>query len=470
MKKNNHSRRAFLQTAGQLSALGAASPFALNLAGIGSAAAQSANDYKALVCVFLYGANDHNNTVVPLDSDNHQAYKNARSSIALDLARLNGADGKPLALTPASPLTGSNAGRSFALPSEMAALKPLWDSQRLAVLANVGPLIVPTNKAQYQNRSVPLPAQLFSHNDQQSTWQAGGVEGAPSGWAGRMGDLFQAQNQKPIFTCNSIAGDAVFLTGGVTKGYQLSPSGSVRINALSGNVFGSSVAASTLKSLLAESGSHAFTQDLALTTKRSIEADADLFEALKSAPALTLPQEQSTNRLAAQLRMVARMISVSSMLQAKRQVFFVGLGGFDSHNSQLADQPELLAQVAGALAYFNGALESLGAASKVTTFTASDFGRTLSSNGDGSDHGWGSHHFIMGGAVRGQRFYGTFPIMGLNNADEVGSGRLLPSTSVDQYASTLAKWFGVTSDSDLKLVLPGIVNFSNSNLGFMGAS
>jgi uncharacterized protein (DUF1501 family) len=189
---------------------------------------------------------------------------------------------------------------------------------------------------------------------------------------------------------------------------------------------------------------------------------------LATAPDLPLPADLATSSLAAQLRVVARIIASRSPLGAKRQVFFVSLGGFDTHDDQLTTQPALHTQLASALSYFYNATVALGVADKVTTFTGSDFGRTLTSNGDGSDHGWGSHHFVLGGAVRGQQYFGTFPVMGVGNNDEVGSGRLLPSTSVDQYAATLARWFGV-SDTDLKLVVPNITNFSSSNVGFMNS-
>jgi uncharacterized protein (DUF1501 family) len=467
MKYPNASRRHFLQTASQLSVLGAAAPLALNLAALGTAAAQTAEDYRALVCIFMFGANDHNNTIIPLDADNYNAYSRARAGIARTLADLNGSNGQPLELAPDTALTGINAGRRFALPKEMESLKALWDNKRLAVLANVGPLIQPTTKTQFQNNSAPLPARLFSHNDQQSTWQSGLAEGAPTGWAGRLSDLLLSQNSKPIFTCNSVFGDSILLTGLQTKGYKVSANGSVRINSLSGDLFGSSAANAALANLLSNGGSHLFTQDFVDITQRSIQADADLTASLANVPALALPTGQERNPLAAQLRMVARMIAARSGLGAKRQVFFVGLGGFDTHDNQLDDQPKLLATVADAMAYFNNALDTIGASSLVTTFTASDFGRTLTSNGDGSDHGWGSHHFIMGGAVKGKNFYGTFPIMGLNNNDEVGNGRLLPSTSVDQYAATLARWFGVTSDADLRTALPNIGNFNSRNLGFL---
>ena len=460
MKKINQSRRQFLRTAGRLSIAGTAAPFALNLATIGAAAAQTASDYRALVCVFLYGANDHNNTVIPFDTASYAAYTTARPAIARPLSAL-------LPLTSTTPLTGANAGRQFALPTELGPLKTIWDAGRLAVMANVGPLIVPTTKIQYNNLSVPLPPKLFSHNDQQSVWQASAPEGAREGWGGRIGDLMASQNASSIFTCNSISGSAVFIAGQSTVAYQLSTSGSTPITGITGSLFGSNSASANLRSLITSGGANLFTQDLADTTKRSIDANVSLSAALAGAPDLPLSADLTSNSLAAQLRVVARMIAARNTLGAKRQVFFVSLGGWDTHNSQLVTQPGLHAQVAAALSYFYNATVGLGISDRVTTFTGSDFGRTLTSNGQGSDHGWGSHHFVMGGAVNGQQYYGTFPVMGVNNNDEVGSGRLLPTTSVDQYAATLARWFGV-SDTDMRLVLPNIGNFGSSNVGFMG--
>jgi uncharacterized protein (DUF1501 family) len=460
MSTLKQSRRAFLKAASRLSVAGTAAPFALNLAGIGSAAAQSVNDYKALVCLFMYGANDHNNTVIPFDSANYNTYQSIRPGIARATTEL-------VPLTPAVPLSGANAGRQFALPVELTPLKSIWDEGKLAIMANVGPLIVPTTKAQYQSLSVPLPPKLFSHNDQQSVWQASAPEGARAGWGGRMGDLLAANNSAQIFTCNSVAGAAVFITGQTTIAYQLSASGSTAIGGLSGTLFGSSAAPAAFRTIITSGGSNLFTQDLADTTQRSIDANVILSGALASAPDLPLPSTLTSSSLGAQLRLVARMISQRATLGAKRQVFMVSLGGFDTHDNQLPTQPNLHTQIGNAVKYFYDAIKTLGVADSVTLFTASDFGRTLTSNGDGSDHGWGSHHFIVGGAVRGQRYYGTFPVMGLNNNDEVGSGRLLPSTSVDQFAATFASWFGV-SDSNLELVVPNIRNFSGTNLGFLG--
>lgn len=453
------SRREFLRSAATLSAAGAAAPFALNLAGIGAAAAQSATDYKALVCVFLTGANDHNNTVIPYDTASYNTYLAARPLLARSVADLQ-------VLTPSVALTGTNAGRQFSLPKELAPLKTLWDASKLAILANVGPLIVPTTKIQYEAGSVALPPKLFSHNDQQSVWQASAPEGATYGWGGRIGDLYAAQNTNSIFTCSSVSGSAVFLAGRTIGAYQVGVTGSVAITGLTGNLFGSSTAAASLKTIITSGGTHLLSQDHAATTLRSIDADKILSAALATVSDFTVPAELATSTLAGQLRIVSRMLAARNTLGQKRQIFFVTLGGFDTHDSQLTEQPALHTQLAAALSVFNANIESLGLSNQVTTFTASDFGRTLAANADGSDHGWGSHHFIMGSAVQGKRYYGTFPIMGIGNSDEVGSGRLLPTTSVDQYAATLATWFGVSS-TDMKLVLPNIGNFALSDLGFM---
>jgi uncharacterized protein (DUF1501 family) len=453
------SRREFLKAAGRLSVAGSAAPFALNLAAIGNAAAQSVSDYKAVVCLFMYGANDHNNTVIPFDAANYNTYSTIRSGIARTTAEL-------VQLTPTAPLTGANAGRQFALPTELNPLKSIWDEGKMAILANVGPLIVPTTKAQYNALSVPLPPKLFSHNDQQSVWQASAPEGARVGWGGKMGDMMASNNSAQIFTCNSVAGAAVFITGNNTIAYQLSSSGSTTIGGLTGTLFGSSSAPAALRSIITGGGTNLFTQDLADTTQRSIDANVQLSGALAGAPDLPLPSTLTSSSLGAQLRLVARMISQRSLLGAKRQVFMVSLGGFDTHDNQLPTQPNLHTQIGNAIKYFYDSMKALGVSDSVTLFTASDFGRTLSSNGDGSDHGWGSHHFIVGGSVLGQRYYGTFPIMGLSNNDEVGSGRLLPTTSVDQFAATIARWFGV-GEGNLELVVPNLRNFSNTNIGFM---
>jgi uncharacterized protein (DUF1501 family) len=449
------SRRRFLRTAGALSALGAGSPLALSLAGIGAAAAQTAaDDYRALVCVFMFGGNDQSNTVIPFDGAEFASYQGARSSIARSAE-----DCTPLGAV------ASQGGRSFALPKELAPLATLYAQGKAAIVANVGPLFVPATKAQVQANSVPLPPKLYSHNDQQSVWQSSNAEGATVGWGGRFADLLASANASQTFTSVSVAGNAVFLSGRNVLQYQVGSGGPITISALSGSPFGSNLAAAALRQLVTAGSPNVFEDELNKVHSRAITANESLSAALQSAPPLATTFAADVP-LAQQLRMVARMISARHALGVRRQVFFVSIGGFDNHDSLLATLPTLHARVAGAIESFHAATVELGVADRVTTFTASDFGRTLTSNGDGSDHGWGAHHFVVGDAVRGGSIYGTFPTVALGTAEDLGAGRLLPTTSVTQFSATLATWFGVPAGS-LADVLPYIGNFTVSDLGFM---
>jgi uncharacterized protein (DUF1501 family) len=454
---SNNSRREFLKRASAVSMTGVAAPWALNLAAMGEAAAAAATDYKALVCVFLYGGNDYANTVVPYDLASHTAYKNQRAAIAIARDTLGGT-----VLNPTAALPG---GRQYALAPELAPLVPLFDAGQMAVMLNVGTLVQPTTKLQFTNKSAPLPPKLFSHNDQQSVWQSSSPEGSTSGWGGRMGDLFAAGNGNATFTCVSVAGNAVYLSGKSAVQYQVTTNGSVPLSALKTPLFGSQACSDALKKLVTAPGTHLFEAEHARVMKRSIEADAELTSALAGTTALRTVFPTG-NSLASQLAMVARMISARTALTAKRQVFFVSLGGFDTHDGILTDHPTLMATVGQALAAFQAATVELGVANSVTTFTASDFGRTLTTDGDGSDHGWGSMHFVLGGAVKGTAFYGAAPVIANNGPDDVGQGRLLPSMAVDQFGATLANWFGVSS-TDAVSVLPNIGNYSVRDLGFM---
>ncbi len=457
--KNFESRRAFLRQAGQLSLAGAAAPWAVNLAAMSEAAAQTANDYKALVCVFLYGANDHTNTLPPYDANTYAEYLRVRGSIATARDAL-----AATALTPSVALLG---GRQMALAPELLPLKGLFDGGQLAVLLNVGTLIQPTTKAQYTAASVPLPPKLFSHNDQQSVWQSSLPEGSTSGWGGRIGDLFMAGNDSATFTCVNVSGNAVYMSGREAVQYQVSTSGSVALRGIQSNLFGSAACSAALRSLVTAPHSHLMRAEHTRVMARAIDANTTLSAALAAAPALNTVFD-TTSSLASQLRMVARLIGVRQALGVKRQVFFVSLGGFDLHDFLVAQHPGLLTQVGGALKSFYDATVELGVANQVTSFTASDFGRTFSSNGDGSDHGWGSHHFVLGGAAAGGRFHGQLPALAVNGPDDVGQGRLLPTTAVDQFAATLARWMGV-SDSNLSLVAPNIGNYTVRDLGLFNA-
>lgn len=459
----NASRRAFMQRASALSVAGVAAPWALNLATIGEAAAATATDYKALVCVFLYGGNDYGNTLIPYDLASYAEYEKLRPTLAYVRDRVTAT-----ALNPSTPaLDSGGVAHQYALAPNLAPLLPLFDAGKMAVMLNVGTLVQPTTKVQYQKKTVPLPPKLFSHNDQQSVWQSSSPEGATSGWGGRMGDMFESSNSNATFTCVNMSGNAVYLSGKSAVQYQMSTSGPVAATGIRSNLFGSAAATEALRTLISQSRSHVLENEYNRVTKRALDAYTSLTGALTAAPALvtTFP---AANSLADQLKMVARTIAVAPALGLKRQVFLVSLGGFDLHDGLSIAHADLMTKVAGAMSSFYAATVELGVADKVTAFTASDFGRTLSGNNDGSDHGWGSVHFMLGGAVNGKRFYGVAPIVANNGPDDVGQGRLLPTTSVDQYAATLGKWFGA-SDSELLTVLPNLANYNASarTLGFV---
>jgi len=454
----NASRREFLKRASVLSASGAAAPIAVNLATIGSASAASATDYKALVCIFLFGGNDYGNTVIPYDTSNFESYKTLRQNLHIPRNELA-----------ATALNAPNlAGRQYALAPEMKSLADIFNQdKKLAVIANVGTLIQPTTKAQFLGRTVPLPPKIASHNDQQSFWQAIGAEGTSNGWGGRMGDLLMGQNANSSLTCISPNGNSVFLAGKKVVQYQCSNAGAVAINGIKAPLFGSRDCSNTLLSLLTGAQSTVMGNDLADLYKRSLDNEILFNTALQTSGSIDFsdwPEEQA-NPLADQLKFVTRAIYAGLNSGNKRQVFLVGMGGFDTHSGLLTAHPVLRQKVAEAMSAFYQTTVALGIADKVTSFTGSDFGRTWG-NGEGSDHGWGSFHFVMGGAVKGGTVVGTPPAVANNGPDDFGQGRLIPTTSVDQVAGTLGKWMGLT-DSELLDVLPNLGNFTTRNLGFM---
>ena len=451
------ARRALLRRGALLAGTGAAAPLALNLSLMGEAAAASGSGgYRALVCVFLYGGNDHANTVVPVDDAHHASYSRLRGPLATPRAAL-----QATMLEPAEPLSG---GLRLSLAPPLAPLLPLWNAGHLAVQLNVGPLVVPTTVAQYHARAVPLPPKLMSHNDQQSIWQSALAEGARSGWGGRIGDLLLSGNGGSLFTCTSMTGNAVFLAGGTAVPYQLGSNGAVAIRGIGQSLYGSLAAQSALRQLATLPQAHLLGDAYTAITRRSIDAEVRINEALGALPALgtSFPD----NPLAAQLRTVARMIAARAAFGVTRQVFFVSHGGYDLHNGLLETHPLLLAELGHSLRAFHDATVELGVAQQVASFTASDFGRALTTNGDGSDHGWGSHHLLVGGAVKGRRFYGRAPAIAVNGPDDIGQGRLLPTTSVDQFSASLAAWLGVP-DADLADVAPNLGNFDARRLGFL---
>jgi uncharacterized protein (DUF1501 family) len=489
------TRRRFLSTSSAISMAGAVSPFAANLAGIGEAAAQSAgDDYKAIVCVFLNGGNDNHNTLVPFDAASYARYQAQRGDLAYqkNALAIGSGSGTPIVAKSGAAMTGIKTlaelvlnptvalpgGRQFALAPALTALLPKFDAGRLAVLQNVGTLKRPTVKADYTARN-QLPPRLFSHNDQTSYWQSSGVEGSSVGWGGQFGDKLNADAQQrndiPTFSCVSVAGNALLLTGKETFQYQVTTTGPVPFDPLRNALYGSGTVADALGRIVTGTGSGLFEQEHTSVMSRAIDASDVLNDKLRPA-ADVVPASNpkyaalldANNQLGRQLAMVARLIDARKSIGARRQVFYVSIGEFDLHSDLAEKHSYLLRWVADSMAAFYDWTEANGVSTQVTTFTASEFGRTLASNGGGSDHGWGSTHFVLGGAVRGKAFYGTAPDLQAGSLDDVGSGRLIPTTSVDQVAGTLARWMGVTDTQALQ-VLPNLGNFplASRNLGFV---
>ena len=469
-KMEELSRRAFLRRSKQMAVAGTAGSFAMGLAGIGEAAAFSAgNDYKALVCVFLYGGNDHNSTLIPYDSTNYNLYSAIRGGGTGQTAGGLTPARAALAATALTPSGGQilTNNLQYALAPTLPRMKALFDAGNIAPLLNVGPLVVPLTVAEYRNNANPRPAKLFSHNDQQSTWQSSKPEGSSEGWGGRMGDLAMSNNKNALFTCISATGNAVFLSGKDAAVYQVSSKGAPAVAGIKGPLFGSTAGSDALRSILTRSSNNMYEAEYLRVARRSMDAELVVNPAIAPISVTnSFGSVTGVNPLADQLQMVARLIAARDPLGVKRQVFMVSLSGFDTHDNQSYLHKDLLAKLDFALDAFYKATKELGVENNVTTFTASDFGRTLQFNGDGSDHGWGSHHFIMGGAVNGGRYYGVAPQISLTSPDQVGRGRLLPTVSVDQYAATLATWFGV-APSELSSIAPNIGRFNGANLGFM---
>lgn len=423
-------------------------------------------DYKALVCVFLFGGNDSWNMVIPRTPAEYDAYAASRGGAApTGLAVPLGTE------LPIDPI--GTTGAPFGLHPSLAELAALFQAQHAAIVPNVGPLITPTSLAQYAAGSVALPPQLFSHNDQQDQWHTlKGRNQSKSGWAGRIADVLASQlpNQQ-LATNVSLAGNTLFQASDTVSPYVMGASGATTFTgfATSGTGLARKQAVDAISG--ANYGT-VYERGIAAVQKRAIQFADSINTAIMGAPALTTVFP-ANNVLATQLQTVAKLIAVRDRLSMSRQVFFVSVGGYDTHTNLLTDQPGLLSSVSRAMAAFYNATVELGVANMVTAFTQSDFGRTLTSNGQGADHAWGGIQFVVGGAVQGQKFYGTMPnprvraTLAADGADDVGGGRFIPTTSSDQYAATLAKWFGV-NDANLPTVAPSIGNFAVKNLGILG--
>ncbi len=416
----------------------------------------SLTDYKSLVCVFLFGGNDAFNMIVPYEQSSYNQYRTARSGMALSRESL-------------LPLKGNQHGFHAAMPD----VQKLYNDDNLAVAANIGTLIEPTTRASYQNETARLPADLFSHSHQQEFWETGTTAKSsihPPGWGGRMMDMMISANSNPTEPALfSLAGNSVWQRGLEPLDFVLNPySGVTRIKAFENKSWPryKSSRIGAWKKILQNNSASLLNQHMTNTYTSTEERIGKLIDEIAQAQEITTTFPEN-NQLAAQLKMAAKMISIRENLGMKRQIFFVAMGGFDTHGNQLTDHAERLQKVNDALSGFYKTTEELGVADSVTTFTASEFGRTLSINGDGTDHAWAGHNLVMGGAVKGGQIHGELPELALDGPDDAGdTGRFVPKYGVDQYGATLAKWMGMT-DSDMNEIFPNLSNFDTNDLGFM---
>jgi uncharacterized protein (DUF1501 family) len=442
------TRRAFIQYGGGL--MGGAA-LALQRFGFVNALAQSSG-YQALVCIFLFGGNDSNNTIIPIDQyADYSKVRGVTSPLNIPIDSL-------------LPLAPPSASSTFGLHPAMGALKPIWDQKRLAIACNVGPLVEPLNREQYLARTRLVPVNLFSHSDQQAQWQTC-VSTGPSatGWGGRTADRLDGSFSFPMMV--TAAGLTPFTAADVSRPLAVTPGQPFQLNGFSGTTGPSRYAA--LQTLLQSDRDQRLVASASDTLSNAI-ANSQLLG--------TLPPVQTTfpaTGLGNQLKQVAQLIKLNqSKLGLPRQLFFCSLGGFDTHSQQANAQAALLTQLADAMAAFDAATIELGVSPAVTTFTLSDFARTfVPNNNNGTDHAWGAHHFVMGGAVKGGDFYGIYPTLAANGPDDADSGgsargRWIPTTSVDEYAATLAAWYGLAG-ADMSAVFPNLGRFNTPSLGFL---
>ena len=447
------SRRDFVRLS-CCSAAAAAFMTGVGKFGLINAYAQGVSDYKALVCIFLFGGNDGNNMLMPFDTAGFQNYANLRGGLAL----------AQNAVLPVSTTTGNVA---YALHPQLTDWQRLFNSKQLALLANVGTLVAPITRDQFIKRTKVVPLNLFSHDDQQREWQTSiPRDVGTSGWAGRVSDKISSMNSPSTFpTVMSVAGNNIFGTGLNTHPVAINPGQTFGFSRFD-TTAASDARKTSAQQLLTLNSGVSLVQAASGVASDAWTNSKLLGDALASAPGIQTVFPN--NNIGRQLLQVAKILQVRSGLSMKRQIFFCSLGGFDTHSNQLADQDNLFLQLGPAMGAFYNATVELGIASQVTSFSLSDFGRTLGpASGGGTDHAWGNHHVIMGGAVKGGEVYGTYPTLALSGPDDAGDeGRWIPTTSLDQYAATLASWFGVAA-SDLPSIFPNLGNFATPKLAFV---
>ena len=452
-KQTMNSRRDVLRTG----LLGGAGLMAASLPGM-AAMAQSGGGYKALVCVLLAGGLDGHDAVIPQDASSYADYAATRERL-LSLYAGRGDDSRTReALLP----IGAQAdGRAFGLTRQLSPFADRYADGRLAVIANVGPLEEATSRTTTENGTARLPARLMSHNDQQSMWETMGTEGSVTGWGGRMADLIGDVNSP--FSAVSVGGNPTYLAGERVRPYLLAQSGVKEVHGTGDWAYGSQQIPAALRAHYTASAAamdNLIASDFQGAQRRAVTATNDLFGIMRDSVAGD-EIRVAGNDLSQQLAAVAKTISVRGQIGLSRQVFFVKMGGFDTHNDQHVDMPVLQAKVAEALSGFYDWTVAAGIASDVTTFTISDFGRTLTTNATGTDHGWGGHHFVLGGAVKGGKIIGEVPPPVEGHGQDFGRGRMIPTLATDQYAASLGRWFGL-SEGQLRDVLPRLGRFDAS--------
>ncbi|TBN04277.1 DUF1501 domain-containing protein [Hyunsoonleella flava] len=458
-KKNTMSRRKFLGDS--CAALGYTTLFSslINLKAMAAAAMDNSaiipygGDYKALVCLMLSGGNDSFNMLIPKGNNEYSEYATTRSNLAIpqnDILQIN---------------PNTSDGRVFGLHPQLTDMRQMFESGNLAFLSNVGTLIEPSTKSDIKDNIVKTPLGLFSHSDQSQQWQTGNPgERTNIGWGGKIADLVQSMNSSQEISMNiSLRGSNIFQRGDQITPYTIKNSGSVGINGYGGNGFFNELKTNALNSMLEKDYQDIYKNTYKNTVKASNDANLAFQAAVDGVQDFITPLPEENN-LAEQLHMVAKTIGARDTLGFSRQIFFVEIGGFDNHDELLINHGDNLKEVNDALSYFNSLMFELNVNDCVTTFSVSDFSRTLTSNGNGTDHAWGGNAFMMGGAVNGKEIYGDYPTLALDSDLDLRNGVLVPTTAADLYMAELALWFGV-SPSDLNMVLPNLSNFYDTNSG-----
>ena len=459
----NQDRRTFLRSLQLMLAGGAVAATLPQFELVGRALAQSSTavgtgNYRALVCIFLFGGNDSFNLLVPTDAARQAVYARSRGAMALNPSTLHALD-----------VAGSTPSLTYGVHPRCAGMAELFNRGDAAFVVNTGTLIAPTTKVDYARPGHPLPPQLFSHSDQQAQWQYGqAASNGTVGWGGLVADRLHVLNVGATLPMSiSLGGQNRFQAGTTIQPYAMTSAGAASLNGYAQG----SAQREALEALVEQAYPDPLSRSYARTLGHALEYSQVMASALDAVPPLATNFPDTP--LASSLQTVARVIASRQALSARRQIFFVSLGGFDTHADQLADQPDLLGGVSEALLAFDAAMRELGTHDAVTTFTMTEFGRTLNSDGNGTDHAWAGNQFVMGGAVNGQCLYGTpaasgnlFPDLTLDGPDCLARGQMIPATSSDQYGATLARWLGVSA-CDLETIFPTLRNFARDDLGFL---